>query len=183
MKPSGRPVSWIQSYSAPLLLRVKSSFLSGFLTLLSATYMCQMAILLVSGPSLNKTSGPTPAHRVILHFDLDCFYAQVEMIRNPALRQVPLGKLIYYNRFFMAGDVFLLKAQNAFVFLISSGIQQKYIIVTCNYVARGLGVTKMMSVTNAKEKCPQLVLVKGEDLTHYREMSYKVTGRQEQFIT
>ncbi|XP_037632611.1 DNA polymerase iota isoform X1 [Sebastes umbrosus] len=99
-----------------------------------------------SGPSLNKTSGPTtPAHRVILHFDLDCFYAQVEMIRNPALREVPLG------------------------------IQQKNIIVTCNYVARDLGVTKLMSVTDAKEKCPQLVLVKGEDLTHYREMSYKLT--------
>ncbi|XP_030272377.1 DNA polymerase iota isoform X2 [Sparus aurata] len=98
-----------------------------------------------SGPSHSKTSGPTPAHRVILHFDLDCFYAQVEMMRNPALREVPLG------------------------------IQQKYIIVTCNYVARELGVTKLMSVASAKEKCPQLVLVKGEDLTHYREMSYKVT--------
>ncbi|XP_065804451.1 DNA polymerase iota [Labrus bergylta] len=99
----------------------------------------------VSGPSLQKTLGPTPAHRVILHFDLDCFYAQVEMIRNPALREVPLG------------------------------IQQKYIIVTCNYVAREQGVTKLMSVTAAKEKCPQLVLVKGEDLTHYREISYKMT--------
>lgn len=83
--------------------------------------------------------------KVILHFDLDCFYAQVEMIRNPALRNVPLG------------------------------VQQKYIIVTCNYVARERGVTKLMSVTDAKEKCPDLVLVKGEDLTHYREMSYKVT--------
>ncbi|XP_034451227.1 DNA polymerase iota isoform X2 [Hippoglossus hippoglossus] len=97
------------------------------------------------GPSLNKPSAATSAHRVILHFDLDCFYAQVEMIRNPALREVPLG------------------------------IQQKYIIVTCNYVARDLGLTKLMSVIDAKEKCPQLVLVKGEDLTHYREMSYKVT--------
>nr|XP_033475415.1 DNA polymerase iota [Epinephelus lanceolatus] len=98
-----------------------------------------------SGSSLNKTSGPSPAHRVILHFDLDCFYAQVEMIRNPALREVPLG------------------------------IQQKNIIVTCNYVARDQGVTKLMYVTDAMEKCPQLVLVKGEDLTHYREMSYKLT--------
>lgn len=62
---------------------------------------------------------------------------------------------------------------------MSSGIQQKNIIVTCNYVARDLGVTKLMSVTDAKEKCPQLVLVKGEDLTHYREMSYKLTGRQD----
>lgn len=60
---------------------------------------------------------------------------------------------------------------------MSSGIQQKYIVVTCNYVAREMGVTKLMSVADAKEKCPQLVLVKGEDLTHYREMSYKVTGK------
>lgn len=37
----------------------------------------------------------TPVQRVILHFDLDCFYAQVEMIRNPALRNVPLGDLFY----------------------------------------------------------------------------------------
>ncbi|XP_016409438.1 DNA polymerase iota isoform X2 [Sinocyclocheilus rhinocerous] len=85
------------------------------------------------------------SQRVILHFDLDCFYAQVEMIRNPALRNKPLG------------------------------IQQKYLIVTCNYVAREHGLNKLMSVTDAVEKCPQLVLVKGEDLTHYREMSYKVT--------
>ncbi|XP_006626709.1 DNA polymerase iota isoform X1 [Lepisosteus oculatus] len=83
--------------------------------------------------------------RVILHFDLDCFYAQVEMIRNPELRHKPLG------------------------------IQQKNIVVTSNYVARECGVNKLMFVTDAKEKCPQLVLISGEDLTHYREMSYKVT--------
>ncbi|XP_077456111.1 DNA polymerase iota isoform X3 [Stigmatopora argus] len=56
-----------------------------------------------------------------------------------------------------------------------SGVQQKYIVVTCNYVARQQGVTKLMSVTDAMEKCPELVLVKGEDLTPYREMSYQVT--------
>ncbi|KFU84465.1 DNA polymerase iota, partial [Chaetura pelagica] len=83
--------------------------------------------------------------RVVLHLDLDCFYAQVEMIRNPALRNQPLG------------------------------VQQKSLVVTCNYQARNLGVKKLMSVKDAKEKCPQLVLVNGEDLTPYREMSYKVT--------
>lgn len=93
---------------------------------------------------MSSVSSSVPK-KVIVHFDLDCFYAQVEMIRNPALRKVPLG------------------------------VQQKYIIVTCNYVARERGLTKLMSVTDAKEKCPDLVLVKGEDLTHYREMSYKVT--------
>lgn len=49
-------------------------------------------------------------------------------------------------------------------------------MVTCNYEARELGVKKLMNVRDAKEKCPQLVLVNGEDLTRYREMSYKVTG-------
>lgn len=57
-----------------------------------------------------------------------------------------------------------------------SGVQQKNIVVTSNYEARKLGVRKLMSVKDAKEKCPQLVLVNGEDLTPYREMSYKVTG-------
>ncbi|XP_017895189.1 PREDICTED: DNA polymerase iota isoform X2 [Capra hircus] len=83
--------------------------------------------------------------RVIVHVDLDCFYAQVEMISNPELKDKPLG------------------------------VQQKYLVVTCNYEARKLGVKKLMSVRDAKEKCPQLVLVNGEDLTRYREMSYKVT--------
>ncbi|KAM6304165.1 DNA polymerase iota isoform 2-T2 [Podargus strigoides] len=83
--------------------------------------------------------------RVIVHIDLDCFYAQVEMIRNPALRAQPLG------------------------------VRQKNIVVTCNYEARRLGVKKLMAVKEAKEKCPQLLLVNGEDLTPYREISYKVT--------
>ena len=53
------------------------------------------------------------------------------------------------------------------------GVQQKYLVVTCNYEARKLGVRKLMNVRDAKEKCPQLVLVNGEDLSRYREMSYK----------
>ncbi|XP_036774464.2 DNA polymerase iota isoform X2 [Manis pentadactyla] len=89
--------------------------------------------------------------RVIVHVDLDCFYAQVEMISNPELKGKPLG------------------------------VQQKYLVVTCNYEARKLGVKKLMNVGDAKEKCPQLVLVNGEDLTPYREMSYKVTGLLEEF--
>ncbi|XP_075697522.1 DNA polymerase iota isoform X2 [Rhinoderma darwinii] len=38
-----------------------------------------------------------------------------------------------------------------------------------------------MSIREAKERCPQLVLVSGEDLTHYREMSYKITDLLEEF--
>ncbi|XP_033634517.1 DNA polymerase iota-like [Asterias rubens] len=89
--------------------------------------------------------------RTIVHIDLDCYYAQVEMVRNPSLRSKPLG------------------------------IQQKYLLVTCNYVARSHGVTKLMRITEALKRCPDLVIVSGEDLTHYREMSYKITGILHQF--
>ncbi|XP_053405434.1 DNA polymerase iota-like isoform X2 [Mercenaria mercenaria] len=68
------------------------------------------------------------------------------MLRNPELRNKPLG------------------------------IQQKYIIVTCNYVARERGLTKLMTIKDAREKCPDLVLVSGEDLTNYRHMSYKISN-------
>lgn len=58
-------------------------------TVLLTRYL-HLSAIIIPGSNINKT--PRPAHRVILHFDLDCFYAQVEMIRNPGLRDVPLGK-------------------------------------------------------------------------------------------
>lgn len=80
----------------------------------------------------------------IIHLDIDCFYAQVEEIRDPSLRERPLG------------------------------IQQKNCLVTCNYKARSFGVKKLMSVAEAQKLCPDLVLIKGEDLTPYRQMSSRV---------
>ncbi|KAL0869345.1 hypothetical protein ABMA27_007600 [Loxostege sticticalis] len=82
--------------------------------------------------------------RSIIHIDVDCFYAQVEMLRNPELRAVPLG------------------------------IQQKNIVVTSNYEARNYGVQKCMLVTDAVKVCPNLKLVSGEDLHNYRAASNKI---------
>ncbi|PNF25733.1 hypothetical protein B7P43_G14157 [Cryptotermes secundus] len=67
------------------------------------------------------------------------------MIKNPALRNCPLG------------------------------IQQKNIIVTSNYVAREYGIEKCMLVNEGLQLCPQLVLVRGEDLYDYRQISAKIT--------
>eukprot|EP00741_Cyanophora_paradoxa_P008693 tig00001368_g8415.t1 len=80
----------------------------------------------------------SPRPRVIIHIDLDCFYAQVEIARRPELRDKPVG------------------------------VRQKFLIVTSNYVARGMGVKKMSSVAAALQQCPQLVVLDGEDLTPYR---------------
>ncbi|XP_059610492.1 DNA polymerase iota isoform X2 [Phlebotomus argentipes] len=82
--------------------------------------------------------------RVIIHIDIDCFYAQVEELRDPELRGKPLG------------------------------IQQKNLVVTCNYPARERGVDKLMPMQEALRRCPELVLVRGEDLTPYRQMSARI---------
>ncbi|XP_066245424.1 DNA polymerase iota [Euwallacea similis] len=82
--------------------------------------------------------------RTIIHLDIDCFYAQVEMVKDPALKHQPLG------------------------------IQQKSIVVTSNYVAREFGIKKCMPIPEAIKLCPNLVLVKGEDLYEYRKMSQQV---------
>ncbi|KAF4471087.1 DNA polymerase iota subunit [Fusarium albosuccineum] len=79
--------------------------------------------------------------RVILQFDYDCFYAQVFENKNPALKKLPVG------------------------------VKQKNCLSTCNYNARALGLKKLMSVSEAKRLCPELVLVDGEDLTPFRDMS------------
>ncbi|KAI5791706.1 impB/mucB/samB family protein [Peziza echinospora] len=90
--------------------------------------------------------------RVILHIDYDCFYASVIENEQPALRLLPLG------------------------------IQQKTILATCNYVARGLGVKKLQLVSEAKKACPSLVLVNGEDLTRFRDASKKIWLHVREFI-
>jgi DNA polymerase iota len=51
------------------------------------------------------------------------------------------------------------------------GIRQKNILATCNYNARKLGVRKLMLASEAKRMCPDLVLVDGEDLTPFRDVS------------
>lgn len=85
-----------------------------------------------------------PHLRTIIHLDMDYFYAQVEELRDPTLRTRPLA------------------------------VQQKNFVVTCNYVARARGVTKLMLVTDAQRHCEDLVLVNGEDLAPYRLMSQKI---------
>ncbi|EMD64316.1 hypothetical protein COCSADRAFT_199706 [Bipolaris sorokiniana ND90Pr] len=78
---------------------------------------------------------------IILHFDYDCFYASVFEHENPALKSVPLA------------------------------VQQKQILVTCNYEARSRGLHKLQLIHDAQKACPDLVIVLGEDLTRFRDAS------------
>ncbi|XP_031831704.1 DNA polymerase iota [Nomia melanderi] len=89
--------------------------------------------------------------RTIIHIDVDCFYAQVEMLRHPELEGKPLG------------------------------VKQKNIVVTSNYLAREYGIKKCMPVQEALQLCPGLALVNGEDLTNYRHFSAKILDILHQF--
>ncbi|KAL8710325.1 MAG: hypothetical protein Q9220_005095 [cf. Caloplaca sp. 1 TL-2023] len=50
-------------------------------------------------------------------------------------------------------------------------VQQKQIIVTCNYEARRHGLYKLQLVTAARKRCPEAIIVLGEDLTRFRNAS------------
>ena len=82
--------------------------------------------------------------RVIVHFDADCFYCQVEELRDPRLAERPVA------------------------------VTQKYLIVTANYRARAAGLEKLMATSEARRLCPEVALISGEDLTPYRRCAKRV---------
>lgn len=73
--------------------------------------------------------------RKIIHVDMDCFYAAVEMRDNPALRDIPIA--------------------------IGGSADRRGVISTCNYPARKFGVRSAMATAYALKLCPNLTLVKG----------------------
>jgi DNA polymerase iota len=82
--------------------------------------------------------------RVVALLDLDAFYVQVALLERPHLRGRPVG------------------------------VTQKHIVVTCSYEARARGVGKLMPVSEARQLCPELELVCGEDLSPFRRASARV---------
>ncbi|OAX77140.1 hypothetical protein ACJ72_08565, partial [Emergomyces africanus] len=85
--------------------------------------------------------------------DYDCFYASVFEAENPALRSLPLA------------------------------VQQKQIVVTCNYEARRRGLRKMQLIKEAKKVCPDAVIVPGEDLTKFRDASKEIYSFLRGFVS
>ena len=85
--------------------------------------------------------------RKIIHIDMDCFYAAVEMRDNPALRDVPLA--------------------------IGGSSDRRGVISTCNYIARKFGVRSAMATAHAMKLCPSLVLAPGR-MDLYSEISKQI---------
>ena len=86
--------------------------------------------------------------RVILHSDLNCFYASVEMLYHPELRHVPMA---------VAGD----------------SEKRHGIILAKNPLAKKYGIRTAESIMEAKRKCPELVLCPA-DYHSYQYFSQRV---------
>lgn len=94
--------------------------------------------------------------RKIIHVDMDCFFAAVEMRDNPALRDIPIA--------------------------IGGSRVQRGVISTANYPARKFGVRSAMPTATALKLCPHLTLLPGrfdaykEASNHIREIFSRYTS-------
>lgn len=88
-----------------------------------------------------------PIQRKIIHVDMDCFFAAVEMRDTPALRDIPIA--------------------------IGGRSEQRGVISTCNYLARKYGVRSAMPTARAFQLCPHLTLVAGR-MGVYKEVSQQI---------
>lgn len=93
--------------------------------------------------------------RVILHCDLNGFYASVECRSNPTLRQVPMA---------VGGDA----------------ASRHGIILAKNELAKACGVKTAETIWQAKQKCPDLVIVPPHH-SHYRYFSRLVNEIYQRF--
>ena len=98
---------------------------------------------------MSKSNSP----RKIIHVDMDCFYAAIELRERPEL----LGKPVAVG-----------------------GASGRGVLTTCNYEARQYGCRSAMPAFKARELCPDLIMlpVRGE---LYREESLRIRKVFQQF--
>lgn len=85
--------------------------------------------------------------RKIIHVDMDCFYAAVEMRDNPVLKSVPLA--------------------------VGGASDRRGVVSTCNYIAREFGVHSAMATGYAQKLCPDLIVIPGR-MKHYQQVSRQI---------
>ncbi|MEK7257989.1 MAG: DNA polymerase IV, partial [Bacteroidota bacterium] len=85
--------------------------------------------------------------KAVLHFDLDAFFASVEVLKNSALKGKPL---------------------------IVGGTSGRGVVASCSYEARRYGVRSAMPIGMALRLCPDAIILRG-DHDEYSRQSKLIT--------
>ncbi|MBC5624802.1 DNA polymerase IV [Clostridium sp. NSJ-49] len=85
-------------------------------------------------------------YKIILHVDMDAFFASVEQRDNPKLKGKPV---------------------------IVGGVSERGVVSTCSYEARKYGVKSAMPIFMAQKLCPQGIYLRGR-YWRYKEVSAQI---------
>jgi len=85
--------------------------------------------------------------RKIIHIDMDCYYAAVEMRDDPTLQKIPLA--------------------------VGGSADSRGVISTCNYMAREFGIHSAMATAYAVKLCPALKVIPGR-MSYYQTISKQI---------
>jgi len=117
---------------------------------MSASTCCAVDPTVHDRPSLPKTLAQTSLHvnmnRIIIHIDMNSYFASVEQQANPFLRGKPIG--------------------------VTGKSQERSVITTASIEAKRLGVKTAMSTWEAKKILPSLILISG-DPEKYSEITHR----------
>lgn len=86
-------------------------------------------------------------NRTVVHMDMDSFFVSVERLRNPSLNDKPV---------------------------IVGGYSQRGVVSACSYEVRKFGVHSGMSVIQARQLCPEALVLRG-DMEAYMAKSEEIT--------
>ena len=92
--------------------------------------------------------------RKIIHIDMDCFYAAIEIRDNPSLRNKPVA--------------------------VGGAANSRGVLCTCNYEARKYGLHSAMASSLAMRKCPDLIILP-VSFDKYRESSANIRNIFKQY--
>jgi DNA polymerase-4 len=99
--------------------------------------------------------GSQTENREIIHLDMDCFYAAIEIRDQPSLKGKPVG--------------------------VGGARDRRGVLTTCNYEARKFGVRSAMPTFMALQRCPNLIIlptrfdVYRKESAAIREVLYRFT--------
>jgi len=85
--------------------------------------------------------------RKIIHIDMDCFYAAIEIRDNPSLTNKPVA--------------------------VGGPSHRRGVICTCNYIARQYGVRSAMPTSQAYQQCDELILLP-VNMPKYKQVAKRI---------